>query len=71
VKAASSASRTFCATKPHGGGFIEEKCGLEGLIGRFTVLRWNMIVPISRLDFAVASRRPFSRGPLYEKSSPY
>jgi hypothetical protein len=34
MEAASSDSRTFCATKPNGGGFIEEKCGLERLIGR-------------------------------------
>jgi hypothetical protein len=34
VEAASFGSRTFCATKPNGGGFIEEKCGLERLIGR-------------------------------------
>jgi hypothetical protein len=25
AKAASSGSQTFCATKPYGGGFIEEK----------------------------------------------
>jgi len=30
-----------------------------------------MIVPISRFDFTMASRRPFLQGPLYEKSSPY
>jgi hypothetical protein len=29
VEPASSGSRTFRATKPSGGGFIEEKCGLE------------------------------------------
>ncbi|PYK26915.1 MAG: hypothetical protein DME59_06305 [Verrucomicrobia bacterium] len=34
VKAASSGSRTFWATKPNAGVFIEEKCGLGRLIGR-------------------------------------
>jgi hypothetical protein len=34
VELASSGSRTFCATKPNSGGFIEEKCGWERLIGR-------------------------------------
>jgi hypothetical protein len=29
-----------------------------------------MIVPILGLNFAMVRRRPFLRGPLYEKSSP-
>jgi hypothetical protein len=36
VEAASSGSGTFCSTKRNGGGFIEEKCGLERLIGRLS-----------------------------------
>jgi hypothetical protein len=34
LEAAFSASRIFCATKPNAGGFIEEKSGLERLMGR-------------------------------------
>jgi hypothetical protein len=71
MKVASSGSQTFCATKPNGGGFIEEKMRPGVINWPITVRRWNMIVPISSLDFAMARRRPFLRGPPYEKSSPY
>jgi hypothetical protein len=42
LEAASSASRTFCATKPNAGGFIEEKSGLERLMGDYrTALEYD------------------------------
>src|SRR4029077_2612340 len=50
VEAASSGSQTFCATKPNGGGFIEEKMRPGAINWPITVLRWNMIVPISCLN---------------------
>jgi hypothetical protein len=34
VEAASFVSRIFCATKSNARGFIEEKCGMERLVGR-------------------------------------
>jgi hypothetical protein len=40
-KAASSASRIFCATKPNGGGFIEEKMRPGAINCPITVRRWK------------------------------
>ena len=60
----------FSRPNPMAPGLLK-KIRLNIIDWPITVRRWNMIVPISRLDFAMASRRPLLRGPLYEKSSPY
>jgi hypothetical protein len=58
---ASSVSQTFCATKLNGGGFIEEKMRPGAINWPITVRRWNMIVPISRLDFDGKQKTIFAR----------
>src|SRR6478609_8727606 len=70
VKAVLSARKLFVRLNPMAAGLLK-KMQPEMVNWPITLRRWNMIVPISRLDFAMVSRGPFLRVPPYEKSSPY
>jgi hypothetical protein len=53
------ASTLFFATKP-GGGCLLKKIQLSAIDWAITLRRWNMTIPILRVEFATAKkRRPF------------
>jgi len=47
--------RVFSATKRLGAGLLKE-IRLNTIDGAITVRRWNMSIPISRLEFSMATR---------------
>src|SRR5262249_32159216 len=58
----------FFATKRVGAGLLKE-IRLNTIDRPITVRRWNMSIPISRLESSTAKRNPCLRGLLHEKSS--
>jgi hypothetical protein len=57
------ASALFPATKPGGGGLLKKK-RLSAIDRAITLRRWNMTIPILRVEFATAKNAGPSKHPL-------
>ncbi|PYK11084.1 MAG: hypothetical protein DME61_01710 [Verrucomicrobia bacterium] len=57
------ASTLFFATKPGGGGLLK-KIQLSAIDWAITLRRWNMTIPILRVEFATAKNAGPAQHPL-------